>query len=82
MGRERTGQSIPAGEGTVRRNCESWPAMLRSWLVECPRCSQVWLVVGARENDRHVCKDCGHGFVVSLPATRDGRQAALGRGAA
>ncbi|MDQ3802450.1 MAG: hypothetical protein M3416_01125 [Acidobacteriota bacterium] len=52
--------------------------MLRRWLVECPQCAQVWLVVGARENDRHVCKDCGHAFVVSLSATRDGRPAALG----
>jgi|GEM_PF-1662446 len=82
MGRERTGQSILAGEGTMRRKGESWPAMLRRWLIECPRCLQVWLVVGARENDRHVCKDCGHGFVVSLPATRDGRLAAVGCGAA
>ena len=82
MGRERTAQSILAGEGTVRRKGESWPAMLRRWLVECPRCTQVWLVVGARENDRHVCKDCGHGFVVSLSSTRDGRQITLERGAA
>jgi hypothetical protein len=56
--------------------------MLRRWLVECPQCSQVWIVVGARENDRHVCKDCGHGFAISLPATRDGRTAGVGRGAA
>jgi hypothetical protein len=82
MGRERTEQSILAGEGTAGRKGESWPAMLRRGLIECPRCAQVWLVVGACENDRHVCKDCGHGFVVSLPATRDGRPAAVGRGAA
>jgi rRNA maturation endonuclease Nob1 len=54
--------------------------MLRRWLVECPRCAQVWLVVGARENDRHVCKSCGHGFVVTLPAARGGRPADVGRG--
>ena len=76
MGREITGQSVLPGEGTARRKGESWPAILRRWLVECPRCSQVWLVVGAREKDRHVCKDCGHGFVVSLPPTPDGREAA------
>ena len=79
MGRERTGQSILAGEGIVRRKGESWPAMLRRWLVECPQCSQVWLVVGARENDRHVCKDCGHGFVVSLSAARDVKPSAVVR---
>jgi hypothetical protein len=66
MGRDGTGQVILPGEGTARRKDESWPAKLRRWLVECPQCSQVWLVVGARENDRHVCKDCGHAFVVSL----------------
>ncbi len=42
--------------------------MLRRWLIECPRCAEVWLVVGARENDRHVCKDCGHDFVVKFSA--------------
>jgi hypothetical protein len=82
MGRERVGQSSLPGEGTTRRKDESWPAMLRRWLVECPRCTQVWLVVGARENDRHVCKDCGHGFIVSLPAALDVKPAAVGRGAA
>jgi hypothetical protein len=56
--------------------------MLRRWVVECPQCSQVWLVAGARDNDRHVCKDCRHEFVVSLPAARDGRAAAARRNAA
>jgi hypothetical protein len=76
MGREITGQSVLPGEGTARRKGESWPAILRRWLVECPQCSQVWLVVGTREKDRHVCKDCGHGFIVSFPPTPDGREAA------
>lgn len=77
MGRERNVQSILPGEGMGGRKDESWPTMLRRWLVECPRCTQVWLVVGARENDRHVCKDCGHGFVVSLPAARDVKPSAV-----
>jgi transposase-like protein len=58
---------------------ERWPAMLRRWLVECPRCAEVWLVVGARENDRHVCKDCGHGFVVRFSTTRGGRSSITDR---
>ena len=32
----------------------------------CPQCQAQWLVVGARENDRYVCKDCGHGFPIKL----------------
>lgn len=67
-------QSVSRDEGAGRRRGEGWPAMLRRWLVKCPRCAQVWLVVGARENDRHVCKGCGHAFVVSLPAARGSLQ--------
>lgn len=39
--------------------------ILRQWLVQCPRCSEVRLVVGARANDQYVCKDCGHGFTIT-----------------
>ena len=45
---------------------ESWLEMLRQWLVQCPQCSEVRLVVGAQENDRYVCKDCGHSFAIRL----------------
>lgn len=73
MASQSLGRSAPPAGGEGRRGGESWPAMLRRWLVECPRCAAVWLVVGARDNDRHVCKDCGHGFVVRLtPAPADG----------
>ena len=41
--------------------------MLRRWIVECPRCAEVWLVVGAHEMDGHVCKACGHGFAIAPP---------------
>lgn len=47
---------------------ENWLERLRQWLVECPRCSEVRLVVGARENDQYVCKDCGQSFAIKLPA--------------
>lgn len=43
-----------------------WRSMLRRWLVECPRCLRSWIVVGARENDSHRCKDCGHDFVITF----------------
>jgi hypothetical protein len=82
MGLKGFGQSVVPDEGAVRRRGESWPAMLRRWLVECPQCDQIWLVVGARENDRHVCKDCGHGFIVNLSTKPGGRVASIGRGVA
>ena len=45
---------------------ESWSEVLRRWLVQCPQCSEVRLVVGAQENDRYVCKDCGHSFIITF----------------
>jgi transposase-like protein len=33
--------------------------------VQCPQCSEVRLVVGARKNDQYVCKDCGHSFTIT-----------------
>ena len=45
---------------------ESWRETLHRWLVQCPQCEEQWLVIGARENDRYVCKDCGHGFAIKL----------------
>lgn len=50
------------GEGTRKR--ESWLDIFRRWIVECPQCAEVWLVVGARDNDSHVCKECGHSFAI------------------
>ena len=44
---------------------EQWFEILRRWLVQCPECSEVRLVVGARQNDRYVCKDCGHSFKIT-----------------
>jgi transposase-like protein len=44
---------------------EAWLELLRQWLVQCPQCSQVRLVVGAHEDDRYVCKDCGHSFFIN-----------------
>lgn len=47
-------------------------AALRGHLVDCPRCAAVWLIPGAREDDRHVCKDCGEGFVVRFQRETEG----------
>ena len=51
---------------TGRKQGESWREMLDRWVVRCPQCQAQWLVVGAREHDRYVCKDCGHGFPLKL----------------
>lgn len=64
-----------------KRSGESWPAILRRWFVKCPRCGEVWLVAGARENDRHVCKGCGHGFDIRFPAVPEDELPPVGRGA-
>ena len=45
---------------------QNWLEMLSQWLVRCPQCSEVRLVVGAHEEDRYVCKDCGHSFVIGF----------------
>jgi len=55
-----------SGGGLTRRPGESWLEILRRWLVQCPQCSEVRLVVGAHENDQYVCKDCGHSFAIRL----------------
>jgi transposase-like protein len=43
---------------------KSWLVTLRRWLVQCPQCTEVRLVVGACENDRYKCKQCGHDFTI------------------
>jgi transposase-like protein len=65
---------VVLSEGNSRKKeRESWAEMLRRWLVECPRCSEVWLIVGARENERYICKDCGHKFVISFSGVANDR---------
>ena len=49
-----------------KKRGERWSEVLRRWLVKCPQCSEVRLVVGARENDQYVCKDCGHRFTIKF----------------
>jgi transposase-like protein len=76
MARNNNGHIVLQGGRTEKRLGESWLEILKRWLVECPQCAEIWLVVGARENDRYICKDCGHSFAIrfsikpsdSLPA--------------
>jgi len=60
--------AAPQTRNGARKN---WREMLRKWLVQCPECSKVRLIVGANEKDRHICKDCGHSFVIGHQS-RDG----------
>jgi hypothetical protein len=62
------------------RGSESWLEILRRWIVECPQCSEVWLVVGSHEGDSYVCRDCGHSFTIKLQVSDKGRDASDRRG--
>jgi hypothetical protein len=58
---------IVLSEGnTEKKQGERWREILERWLVRCPQCQEQWLVIDARENDRYVCKDCGHAFPIRL----------------
>jgi len=57
---------VLSGGRPSNRPGATWLEILHRWLVQCPQCSKVWLVVGAHENDPYVCKDCGHGFAIRL----------------
>lgn len=72
MGSKEIGYVVMPERRPVKRAGGSWSEILRRWLVECPRCAEVWLAVGARENERHVCKGCGNGFAIRLPITQEG----------
>jgi transposase-like protein len=74
MALEKSGCVVLSERNSRRKGEESRAEMLRRWLVECPRCSEVWLVVGARENDRYICKDCGHRFVISFSGVANDSQ--------
>ena len=49
-----------------KKRGERWFEVLRRWLVKCPQCSEIRLVVGAHENDEHACKNCGHRFTIKF----------------
>ena len=54
-----------------KKDGERWFEALRRWLVTCPQCSEIRLVVGARENDQYVCKDCGHRFTIQFSVAEE-----------
>jgi rRNA maturation endonuclease Nob1 len=64
MGLGETKYVVLSQDGFTKPATERWRDTLRRWLVQCPNCAEVRLVVGARENERYVCKDCGHSFTI------------------
>ena len=60
-------EHLRSERSSKQQSRESWLEILRRWIVQCPQCAEVHLVVGATENDRYVCKDCGHSFAVNRP---------------
>ena len=56
---------IVLSDATIGKNGDRPFESLRRWLVQCPQCAEVRLVVGARENDQYVCKDCVHSFTIT-----------------
>ena len=52
-------------DGFTKPVTERGPETLRRWLVQCPKCAEIMLAVGARENERYVCRDCGHSFTIT-----------------
>lgn len=56
---------------TRRGEGNDWLEMLRQWLVQCPQCFEIRLVVGAHEMDQYVCKDCGYSFVIGVHLRRE-----------
>ena len=66
MGLGPSEHSIRTASETGKDAGENWLEMLRQWLVQCPNCSEVRLVVGVHEKDRYRCKDCGHSFVIAF----------------
>ncbi len=71
MGSKEIGYVVMPESRPVKRSDESWSEILRRWFVRCPQCAEVWLVVGARENDCHLCKGCGHGFVIRFSTAQE-----------
>lgn len=57
--------------GFTKPETERWREILRRWLVRCPECAEMRLVVGARENDSYACKDCGHSFTIRRAVDAD-----------
>lgn len=61
----RESEYVRPAAGVSTRSRESWLELLKRWLVQCPACAEIRLVVGAKENDQYVCRECGHTFAIT-----------------
>lgn len=43
-----------------------WLEDLKRQLQTCPHCGQHWLIVGLKNGEEHLCRDCGQRFVIKL----------------
>lgn len=43
---------------------------LRNCFVSCPRCSEIWLVPGAIENEKYSCVECQHVFFIEISKSK------------
>ena len=71
LGLAETKYVVLSDDGLTKPQSQRWREMLRRWLVQCPNCAEVRLVVGARENERYVCQDCGHSFTIRRSVAAD-----------
>lgn len=56
---------VPSEVKPTEKARGSWLERLRRWVVKCPNCAEVRLVVGAQENESYVCRSCGHDFLIT-----------------
>ena len=68
LGPSEIARMAPQTRKGARKN---WREMLRQWLVQCPECSEVQLVVGVHEKGQYICKDCGHRFVIGFESRHE-----------
>ncbi|MEP7343142.1 MAG: hypothetical protein ABI977_35785 [Acidobacteriota bacterium] len=50
-------------------NKTNWLEALKRKTQTCPHCGQRWLIIGARNNQKHPCRDCGQYFIIQQSNT-------------
>ena len=47
------------------REDKAWQSLIQRVALDCPRCNQTWLILGADHRDHpYICKACGHSFKI------------------
>lgn len=58
-----------------KKGRQQWKEALKRRLQTCPRCGQVWFVLGLRENEEYTCQTCRHRFLTSRDDATSATQA-------